>query len=1024
MSRLLDSTNQTRDSLEARNLYTPNDPYDANASNAIETINSIVTIVNPFGSFDLENTIVGRLIGNNTPLAQIGLQMLARQFGATAASNAAAEYLPAISFSNLFDGDPDTKFVTVKKDFQITRRETQSNIGRILEEISGNYPLKGNPFTNSTTNIDYITNSGKGQLQLLVKSLNHNRYKPSTQLFQSTIRGEGFNYGDMQSATLKTYFLDWDNNINPYRQYKQSPYVNINSINEVLNTEVENFRKITESSDGYLEYGANQEFVDGLGKTSINNNNDGAGDYAFETNAEENNYGLDDNPRNNLTWGRDGINNDYRDVTKGFDDPLKGTVEPSQDGGTVPKTTRFDFASNEDAFTLEAGGLLSYTRELLNSKGKFSMFDGTKKKFIDTEEQLHFNGSPLTKRLNGDIDRNRQHSIVDPYNNYVKAIRFNGNKVYNGNENSVIYNSVIPQVVPTIGAVNKNLMFSIENLAMIVNGNSEENSTFAIVDDEFGTELPLCEKGPHNGRLMWFPPYDIQLSENVVVNRNTTNFIGRGEPIYTYSNTERMANLSFKLIIDYPPQVKGLNHVDASRFFAFGGEATDGTSNLGDKIKQREDLIKQRDEIKPTKQMADPQFSDYTGNFFFANDLPKSGSEAGTVDFHLFDIYYEVENLVDVGSSGVDGKNESLNVGWEDKIITAIIDLLVDDNIRPYIKIELFGSASKLFNAANGTEYNLELSKRRINGIKAYIEGKYKEITDRDLLQDVPSIFNEFPEGDLNAGDDTDEASEISSVPAKTARSVKIKFTHNGTQIEVEKDISEKERQDKEKLDADIAALDTEISKQKRGTNLSGCEFNPYTIEDGILKGFNSTENNKYKPAFHSQTPEDFHRRLTFLHQCTRQGEAVRKKRGNDNTFSANNAVFGRQPVQILRIGDFFNTKIFIDNMQIDYSEAPWDMNPEGMGMQFMMADVKLQLKLVGGQSLKGPINALQNAVSYNFYANSTFYNDGVYANATNMETLQQEENAGIVTKNPDQTETPTEDTTALNNTNLPNGTN
>ena len=84
-----------------------------------------------------------------------------------------------------------------------------------------------------------------------------------------------------------------------------------------------------------------------------------------------------------------------------------------------------------------------------------------------------------------------------------------------------------------------------------------------------------------------------------------------------------------------------------------------------------------------------------------------------------------------------------------------------------------------------------------------------------------------------------------------------------------------------------------------------------------------------------------------------------------------------------------FHTKIFIDNLQIDYSESPWDMNPEGMGMQFMIADVKMQLKLVGGQSLKGPINALQNSLSFNYYANSTFYNTGVYAEATRMESLQ-----------------------------------
>jgi hypothetical protein len=46
---------------------------------------------------------------------------------------------------------------------------------------------------------------------------------------------------------------------------------------------------------------------------------------------------------------------------------------------------------------------------------------------------------------------------------------------------------------------------------------------------------------------MWFPPYDITFSENNSVNWESTNFIGRGEPIYTYNNTERSGTLGFKV---------------------------------------------------------------------------------------------------------------------------------------------------------------------------------------------------------------------------------------------------------------------------------------------------------------------------------------------------------------------------------------------------------------------------------------------------------------------------------------------
>jgi len=55
-------------------------------------------------------------------------------------------------------------------------------------------------------------------------------------------------------------------------------------------------------------------------------------------------------------------------------------------------------------------------------------------------------------------------------------------------------------------------------------------------------------------------------------------------------------------------------------------------------------------------------------------------------------------------------------------------------------------------------------------------------------------------------------------------------------------------------------------------------------------------------------------------------------------------------------------------------------MNPEGFGMQPMIAKITLQMKVIGGQSLKGPIDALQNAVSFNYYANSSFSSEGLYA--------------------------------------------
>ena len=122
-----------------------------------------------------------------------------------------------------------------------------------------------------------------------------------------------------------------------------------------------------------------------------------------------------------------------------------------------------------------------------------------------------------------------------------------------------------------------------------------------------------------------------------------------------------------------------------------------------------------------------------------------------------------------------------------------------------------------------------------------------------------------------------------------------------------------------------------------------------------------------FSPAFHSITPEGFNSRLTFLHQCTRQGDT-------NNQIRPDNLAFGRPPVSILRIGDFFYTKIVIESMSIDYEPLVWDLNPEGVGVQPMIANVTLNFAFIGGSSLNGPIKKLQNAISFNYYANTGIF--------------------------------------------------
>jgi hypothetical protein len=51
-------------------------------------------------------------------------------------------------------------------------------------------------------------------------------------------------------------------------------------------------------------------------------------------------------------------------------------------------------------------------------------------------------------------------------------------------------------------------------------------------------------------------------------------------------------------------------------------------------------------------------------------------------------------------------------------------------------------------------------------------------------------------------------------------------------------------------------------------------------------------------------------------------------------------------------------------------------MNPEGIGIQPMIATVTLSFNFIGGMGLKEPIDQLQNALSFNYYANTEVYDE------------------------------------------------
>ena len=148
-----------------------------------------------------------------------------------------------------------------------------------------------------------------------------------------------------------------------------------------------------------------------------------------------------------------------------------------------------------------------------------------------------------------------------------------------------------------------------------------------------------------------------------------------------------------------------------------------------------------------------------------------------------------------------------------------------------------------------------------------------------------------------------------------------------------------------------------------------------------------------FHPAFHSTTPEGLNSRLTFLLQCVRPGDTIPiKGLSDDADLNSRNTSFGPPPVCVLRIGDFYHSKVVIRDVNISYEDGPWDMNPEGIGYQPMIATVTLQLNFIGGQGLEKPIEKLQNALSSNFFANTEIYDERSDSTATTIAGKKTEE--------------------------------
>ena len=658
----------------------------------------------------------------------------------------------------------------------------------------------------------------------------------------------------------------------------------------------------------------------------------------------------------------------------------------------------------------------------------------------------------------------------------------------------------------------KKYMFSIENLAW----KTSNRDGFRV------TDLPYCERGSNGGRVMWFPPYDLKVSEQNSARWEENSFLGRPEPIYTYQNTSRSGQISFKVVVDHPSILNLLtrevfgkmsddeaeNYINA--FFAGCKELdfynliqTYTTLDQNDvtliqaylNAGTPKETIKKYKYIstETTKEIPGSPGPDKTNeipNFnaelYFKNDFPtKDGSTGGktkSLYSELGTTYYQykseyLKNLKDdlnklipdksndadkdrktifgpapivPATSGttitqkvteLDKAFETLNTNLSSytTYLTTLKKAISGDTLQD-IQINLLTSTSEVAE----DNYNFYLGVRRAYSVLTDI---FKSIT-ADGAQPPSLVWKTddelktyFAKGLKFENTKQEYTFDKFGYKGNTGK-LTVYYATNGENVKLdnggggnEKNLDchtkiytkyglknyapvafycrqsnlvitttkkEQQQQSTKGKTIKIPKLtvipdDPQVIPNKKPTidvmkriimkTLTEC-FYFKQLEDNSPLVFSSLkEKLKYfHPAFHSTTPEGLNSRLTFLLQCLRPGDTIPiKGLSDDADINSRNTSFGPPPVCVVRIGDFYHSKIIIRDVGITYDDGPWDMNPEGIGYQPMIANVTLQVSFIGGQGLEKPVEKLQNALSSNFFANTEIYDERSDSTATTI---------------------------------------
>jgi hypothetical protein len=780
--------------------------------------------------------------------------------------------------------------------------------------------------------------------------------------------------------------------------------------------------------------------------------------------------------------------------------PTNGAEARSHVANVIDQTSRI---FREGDVMLSRGSAVQYV-------DKFGGESGVEYCRVWTKDRSYLNYSDTMKRQQN--VRKYDDSVLDRSWNLNIAPISNGGRDFNGSTN----------ILPSgDGFYAKKYMFSIENLAW-----KTSNTPGFTVND-----LPYCERGPNGGRVMWFPPYDLKVSEQNSASWNPNKFLGRPEPIYTYQNTERTGQISFKVVVDHPSI---LNLLVREHFKGFSDEESENYINAffaGCEEIDFYDLIRRYSTITPEDAKLVSDFlnketdidtilryqSVTTANVVqpeptivndtsetvklnvslnFANNWPLiSGKEefkgtkysdiyvtqigsdtwtgdtlnnltitlneilTGSTTYKKADAIHDKKILygkdIPVGDASTYKNNTISDLNREisdarsgyDSYLNETTKLKTDieSGIVKDLSIVIGSSCSAL--ADNG--YNFRLSIRRTYSILLDILDRIKKDVDSKSVLDSkwPASFTGggnqqtnidleftlkelgYTESDGKLKFTTISAGEVfnneSNINCST-QDFKFVSTTGGSSLKIAAPVAFGCRQSriifeytkvtkpdpqKPQTPADPTVISKLVPVGEPTTprpnrpaidplkriimkTLSECYYFQKVEESDPVVFKTLKEKLKYfHPAFHSTTPEGLNSRLTFLLQCVRPGDTIPIKGLSDTSdLNARNTSFGPPPVCVLRVGDFYHSKVIIKDVNITFEDSTWDLNPEGIGVQPMIASVTLQISFIGGQGLSRPVERLQNALSSNFFANTEMYDERSINTAETIDGKKREE--------------------------------